>query len=140
MAETAIPWRSIWCDWNGLISKPSTVPLIKCSAPGDLLELDADFRARLQPYVRLLALQYPVDDLRIQVSRPRGPRSRKQHGSEAEASHNNARRARFNLMPDRIFLAVHRLDYTVYYRRLATEEYLLLAGGSGRAMCIRGSN
>ena len=41
----------------------------KVLGPEDLLELDADFRASLQPYVRLLALQYPVDDLRIQVSR-----------------------------------------------------------------------
>src|ERR1700679_1707020 len=63
--DTAIPWRSKWCARNGLISKSSTVPL----GPEDLLELDADFRASLQPYVRLLALQYPVDDLRIQVRR-----------------------------------------------------------------------
>jgi hypothetical protein len=41
----------------------------KVLGPEDLLELDADFRASLQPYVRLLALQYPVDDLRIQVRR-----------------------------------------------------------------------
>jgi hypothetical protein len=28
--------------------------------------------------------------------------------------------------PEHIFLAVHRLDYTVYYRRIDAEEYLLL--------------
>jgi hypothetical protein len=97
----------------------------KVLGPEDLLELDADFRASLQPYVRLLALQYPVDDLRIQVSRAsedRGAASntalKKKHRTMTE------RVARSN--PDPIFLAVHRLDYTVYYRRLAAEEYLLL--------------
>jgi hypothetical protein len=97
----------------------------KVLGPEDLLELDADFRASLQPYVRLLALQYPVDDLRIQVSRAsevRGAASntalKRKHRTMTE------RVARSN--PDPIFLAVHRLDYTVYYRRLATEEYLLL--------------
>ncbi len=29
--------------------------------------------------------------------------------------------------PERIFLAVHRLNDTVYYRRLDSEEYLLLS-------------
>ena len=31
----------------------------KALAPGDLLELGPDFRARLQPYIRLLGLEYP---------------------------------------------------------------------------------
>lgn len=97
----------------------------KVLGPEDLLELDADFRASLQPYVRLLALQYPVDDLRIRLSRA---------SEDREAASNTALKQKHRTMtrqvarskPDPIFLAVHRLDYTVYYRRLATEEYLLL--------------
>jgi hypothetical protein len=97
----------------------------KALSPEDLLELHADFRASLQPYVRLLALQYPVDDLRIQVSR-----ASQNHGAASNTAVKRKHRtmtervARSN--PDPIFLAVHRSDYTVYYRRLATEEYLLL--------------
>ena len=91
----------------------------------DLLELDADFRASLQPYVRLLALQYPVDDLRIQVSRASEDRGVASNAALKQKHRTMTERvARSN--PDPIFLAVHRLDYTVYYRRLATEEYLLL--------------
>src|SRR5260370_40532061 len=41
----------------------------KVLGPEDLLELGPGVRAGLQPYVRLLAVQYPVDDLRIQVNR-----------------------------------------------------------------------
>src|SRR4029077_1914931 len=33
----------------------------KVLGPEDLLELGPDFRAELQPYIRLLALNYPVD-------------------------------------------------------------------------------
>jgi hypothetical protein len=72
--------------------------------PGDLLELGPNFRARLQPYIRLLALQYPVDDLRIHLKK-------------------RVRR----LKAEQVFLAVHRIDSTVYYRRIAAEEYRLLA-------------
>jgi hypothetical protein len=97
----------------------------KVLGPEDLLELDADFRARLQPYVRLLALQYPVDDLRIQVSRASEDRGAASNTALKQKHRTMTERvARSN--PDPIFLAVHRLDYTVYYRRLATEEYLLL--------------
>jgi hypothetical protein len=97
----------------------------KVLGPEDLLELDADFRASLQPYVRLLALQYPVDDLRIQVSRASEDRGAASNTALKQKHRTMTERvARSN--PDPIFLAVHRLDYTVYYRRLATEEYLLL--------------
>ena len=42
----------------------------KALGPEDLLALGPDFHARLQPYIRLLDLTYPVDDLRIPVSAP----------------------------------------------------------------------
>jgi hypothetical protein len=97
----------------------------KVLGPEDLLELNADFRASLQPYVRLLALQYPVDDLRIQVNRTSEDRGAASNTAQKQKHRTMTERvARSN--PDPIFLAVHRLDYSVYYRRLAAEEYLLL--------------
>jgi hypothetical protein len=77
----------------------------KVLGPEDLLELGPGLRVTLQPYIRLLALQYPVDDLRIRGT--------------AGAS---------RLKPELIFLAVHRMNFTVYYRRIAPEEYRLLTG------------
>ena len=109
----------------------------KVLGPEDLLELDADFRASLQPYVRLLALQYPVDDLRIQVSRASEDRGAASNTALKQKHRTMTERvARSN--PDPIFLAVHRLDYTVYYRRLATEEYLLLLAVQD-GLCIGGA-
>jgi hypothetical protein len=39
------------------------------SVPEDLLELGPELMLALQPYIRLLELQYPVDDLRVKVNR-----------------------------------------------------------------------
>lgn len=97
----------------------------KVLGPEDLLELDADFRASLQPYVRLLALRYPVDDLRIQVNRASEDRGTASNTALMQRRRTMTRRMAWSKR-ERIFLAVHRVDYTVYYRRLAAEEYLLL--------------
>lgn len=103
----------------------------KVLGPEDLLELGPRFRAALQPYIRLLALQYPVDDLRIQVNRA---------SDERGAASNTALKRKHRQMtsrvnrskPEQIFLAVHRLNYMVYYRRIDAEEYrLLTALGDG---------
>jgi hypothetical protein len=51
----------------------------------DLQQIDATFRAALQPYIRILDLQYPVDNLGIQVNR---------ESDEHEAASNTALRGR----------------------------------------------
>lgn len=80
----------------------------KALGPEDLVHLGPGFRAGLQPHIRLLELGHAVDEMRIHLKlRPAlaGP----------------------------IFLAVHRWNDTVYYRRLAAEEYRVLnAIRSGR--------
>ena len=81
--------------------------------------------ARLQPYIRLLDLTYPVDDLRFRVNAAddeRGPTSNaelKQKHAEGTGACDPAD-ARANP------IAVHRLDDLLYYRRLVQEEYLLV--------------
>ena len=97
----------------------------KVLGPEDLLELGPGLRAALQPYVRLLTLRYPVDDLRIQVnqtSEDRGAAS----NAVLKQKHRNLTRRVSRLTPEQIYLAVHRMNFTVYYRRIAPEEYRLL--------------
>jgi hypothetical protein len=93
--------------------------------PEDLLELGPDFRAALQPYVRLLHLQYPVDNLRIRVNA-----DAEEHGTASNAVSMNRqrglRRYAVRLRAEEVHLAVHRVDFVVYYRRLAGEELRLL--------------
>jgi hypothetical protein len=103
----------------------------KALGPADLLELGPDFRARLQPHIRLLELKYPVDDLRIQVNSADEEREAASNAALKQKHDRTSRRA-VHLMPNRIFVAVHRLDETVYYRRLAHKEYLVLEAIRGQ--------
>jgi hypothetical protein len=94
--------------------------------PEDLLELGPGFRVRLQPYIRLLALQYPVNDLRIQVNRASDERGAASNAPLKQKHQEMTKRvSRSN--PERIFLAVHRRNFLVYYRRIDAEEYRLLS-------------
>jgi hypothetical protein len=97
----------------------------KVLGPEDLLELGPSFRAGLQPYIRLLALDYPVDEFRFQVNRATA-----EHGAASNAvlkqKRRNLVRRITRLERERIYLAVHRVDFAVYYRRIAAEEYGLL--------------
>ncbi|MBV8436149.1 MAG: putative DNA-binding domain-containing protein [Silvibacterium sp.] len=91
----------------------------------DLATIDEHSLLHLQPYLRILELQYPVEDLLIAL--------RSESGS-GDASSNNASAARKTrrvrrvaaLEPEHIFLAVHRHENSVYYKRLDREDYLLL--------------
>jgi Putative DNA-binding domain len=90
----------------------------KVLGPEDLIEIGPDFHAGLQPHLRMLALRFPVDNLRIQVNERR---TRKIRASR--------------LTPAQTFVAVYRLNDSVYYRRLESEEYHLLdAIGQGNAI------
>ena len=93
----------------------------------DLREIDApSLQLDIQPYVQLLELHYPVDDLLLEVK----------HGDDTADFASNAiqeRRKRSKvravakLEPTQIFLAVHRLDFSVYFRRIEREEFALLS-------------
>ncbi|RZU42955.1 DNA-binding domain-containing protein [Edaphobacter modestus] len=78
----------------------------------------------LQPYVKLVEAPAAVDDALIAV------RDASQ-GAGAQASNavgiHLVRRTRSRkLVPGQIYLAVHRHEDSVYYKRLAREDYLLL--------------
>jgi hypothetical protein len=99
----------------------------KVLGPEDLLEIGPGFRAALQPCIRLLALQYPVDDLRIQVNRASDERGASSNNTALKQKHRDMT-TRFSMSrPKEIFLAVHRRDFIVYYRRIDAEEYRLLS-------------
>ena len=94
--------------------------------PEDLLELGPGLRIALQPHIRLIELHYPVDDLRVKANA-----ASEEHGTASNAV--LKRKAgglarRIGRMPsEHIFLAVHRHDFMVYYRRLDADEFRLLA-------------
>jgi hypothetical protein len=87
--------------------------------------LGPGLRIGLQPHIRLIQLSYPVDDLRVKVNA-----ASEEHGTASNAvlkpKAGLVRRIR-GMQPEHIFLAVHRLDFVVFYRRLDAEEFGLLA-------------
>jgi hypothetical protein len=87
-------------------------------------------RLRLQPYVRLLDLKYPVDDLLLEV---RKEDEDTDFASNAfQEKHKRKRvRAVAKLKPAAIFLAVHRVDDSVYFRRIEREEFAILSALRG---------
>jgi hypothetical protein len=83
-------------------------------------------RLRLQPYVRLLNLRYPVDDLLLAV------KSKNQDDADFASNAFNEKRKRkrvaavARLKPTEMFLVVHRVDCFVYFRRVDREEFAIL--------------
>ncbi|HKW57603.1 MAG TPA: DNA-binding domain-containing protein, partial [Candidatus Acidoferrum sp.] len=87
---------------------------------------DAKLKLLLQPYIRMLSLHYPVDDLLLDV---RKEEEDTDFASNAFSERRKRKRVRAvaKLEPAKIFLAVHRMDNSVYFRRLEPEEFAILA-------------
>lgn len=86
--------------------------------------LDANSRLALQPHMQLLALEYPADTVVVSLHD-----GEKRQTSEAGVKHEETDEAPAGLPRMRkrpIWVAAHRLEFSVYYRRLAREEYITL--------------
>jgi hypothetical protein len=84
-----------------------------------------DLRLQLQPYVRLLDLHYPVDDLLLAVRKDDEDRDFASNAFEERRKRKHVR-AVAKLKPGAVFLAVHRIDNSVYFRRVSAEEFAVL--------------
>jgi len=87
--------------------------------------LDGDSRLALQPHIQLLALAYPAEDLVLQLHR-REKRQTSEAGVEQdEDDEMPASLPGVRLRPT--WVAAHRLDLSVYYKRLVREQFLMLS-------------
>ena len=92
--------------------------------PQDVLASEPDPQFTLQPYLQLLKLRYPVDDLLVAI--------RQDHPDGAMASNAISLRKRTRVhkvarqKAESVFLAVHRIDYSVYFKRLKAEAFAFL--------------
>lgn len=123
--HTRLALDMVRLEWAEIVAfdGPRETPL----QPQDLVEgFDPGMKVPIQPYITLLELQFPVDDLLLEVNK----------GSEDGEAASNAvsdRRKRASvrrfrgLKPQPIFLAVHRSEDSVYFRRLESEAYALLS-------------
>jgi len=97
-------------------------------------EINAESQLTLQPHLRLLKAHYAIDDALIAVRNKSG--SRDTSTNNASTGHVSKRtRALREMKRETVHIAVHRFEDTVYYRRLAAEDYrLLLALQQGVAL------
>jgi len=97
----------------------------------DLSRCSGESHLALQPHVRLLELSYPVDDFIISVHRAQ-PEANVASNAVTEARKSRKRRVA-PIKPEATYLAVHRFDYSIYYKRMEREAYVTLrALSSGR--------
>lgn len=90
-----------------------------------LVTISEETRIALQPHVCLLKLHHAVDDALIALRSDAG---------SSNSSSNNAKSSRIvrrfrqvsGLDSETIYLAVHRFEDTVYYKRLGQEDFYLL--------------
>jgi hypothetical protein len=83
-------------------------------------------RPALQPYLSLLALDYPVDAFVIAVKRRNAFRSAASNAA-GEAGPERAPRAAHPPRRERVHLAVHRFKGRLYYKRLAPSAFRILS-------------
>ncbi|HUA93854.1 MAG TPA: DNA-binding domain-containing protein [Terracidiphilus sp.] len=87
--------------------------------------LDGASHLVLQPHLQLMALDYPADNLVLSLHQ-----REKRQTSEAGVGHEEESTTPIQLPRLRrrpTWLAAHRVEYSVYYRRLAREEFLVLS-------------
>ncbi|HEY6271495.1 MAG TPA: DNA-binding domain-containing protein [Terriglobales bacterium] len=96
----------------------------------DLGHLGEDPVFHLQPYLRLLDLAYPVDDLLLQIRRDEeGEDPESDIASNVvimESAPRRHKKLRLLPKPKKIYLAVHRQENEVYFKRLRPEAFALL--------------
>jgi hypothetical protein len=113
--------RLEWADIQAFDGK--TEPVLQ---PEDLARAaGGNIKLQLQPYIQLLDCKYPVDDLLLAV-RDSEEDSTVASNAFSESKKRRRVRAAAQLKPGDIFLAVHRVDESVYFRRLDREEFEIL--------------
>ena len=92
----------------------------------EIAALGSNPQLGLQPHVQLLALDYPADDLVLDMHQ-RQRRESSEAGTRPEEAQEEAF-APLRLRKRPTWLAIHRVDYSLYYKRLSLPEYRTLTG------------
>jgi hypothetical protein len=82
-------------------------------------------KLKLQPYVMLLELEYPVDDFLIAVKRGGSMRGETSNTIELDRK-TRVEKKRSLPKPKKTWLAVHRVDNDLYYKKIEPEAFGIL--------------
>jgi hypothetical protein len=92
----------------------------------EVASVSGDSQLSLQPHVQLLQLSYPADDLVLEMHQ-RERRETSEAGTRPELDEEEES-APLRLRKHPTWLAVHRSDFSLYYKRLSAPEYRMLTG------------
>lgn len=104
--------------FDALSFSPLTAEEIAAANPARL-------KLRLQPHVTLLDLKYPVDDYVLAVKQKSALRNEASNAFDGAPQAARLNRVRVP-KPERIFVAVHRQENSLYYKRLEPAAYRIL--------------
>ena len=112
-------------------AKPPVTPDDILDTPPSKLRLDS------QPYLSLLELDYAVDDFLIAVKKRESDALRGEASNAVQSAPKAAKRRKRIRPPKRekVYLAVHRHDNMLYYKRLDSEAFAILAS-LGRGLTV----
>ena len=97
--------------------------------PDDILDTKPEkLRLALQPYLSLLQLNFAVDEFLIAAEKNESAVLRSEASNTFEAMPEAGRTPKRLRQPKRtsVYLAVHRFDNTLYYKRLEPEAFVIL--------------
>jgi hypothetical protein len=128
-----LEWAHI-VAFDGEVSAPLEVDaLLDAGDPAKL-------RLGIQPYVTFLVCDYPVDDFIVAVRRREEPRGEASNAVAERFDRRAVKRLKLP-KPEKIYLAVHRSENSVWYKRLEPEAYsictALRKGKTLQAACER---
>jgi hypothetical protein len=84
----------------------------------------AKLRLAFQPYITFLACDYPVDNFIFAVRRREEPQGEASNAVVERTPRKTAKKVKLP-KPEKIFLAVHRSQNSVWYKRLEPEAWLI---------------
>jgi hypothetical protein len=93
--------------------------------PGEVLASDPDPRFKLQPYLQLLSLHYAVDDLLVAIRKDDSDSEMASNAVSERGKRTHLRKIA-RQKPQAIFLVVHRVDDSIYFKRIEPEAFKFL--------------
>jgi len=81
---------------------------------------------RLQPYIRLLELDYPVDEILLEIRKANDfDDTSASHAMNEKNKHAKSKKTR-STKPEKVYLVVHRSNFSIYFKRIDRQSFLAL--------------
>ena len=120
----------MWRALSGLLSRPSTASSGTPLTLDQIATLDGSSRLALQPHMQLVAMDYAADELVLELH-DRQKRETSEAGLERDSGPGTpARLPKMRRKPT--WVAAHRMDLTVYFRRLRAGGVFYACGNPAR--------